>query len=692
MPRPATGFRLRILGVSPAVSLGVFLAVSLTASPAVSAAALPGSAAAALPAAQTAKQLYEAAQTEEKRLRASASAKRSRSAWVRVGRKYRAVVRAYPRSGYCDDALYYEGGVYRDAAERFSDRALAVRAADAYELLARGYPSSKWAPRALLEQVRLYAGRLDDPTEARRSAERLKQANPGGAEARRAAAILAPPPSPPAAATSPPAATTSPPAATTSPPAAAASPPAATISRPAAAASPPEPDPPAKRPAPASAQDRPGAAEERPAPNSGNADRKTGTRPVTTRPAAAHGRPKPADPPGTVENIRHWVGDSHTRVVIDLSREVPYTEGRLRNPDRVFFDLHGAALSEELARREFPIDGSHLQRIRAANHEAGIVRVVLDLSSIQEMSVFGLPDPYRLVVDIHGAPPERVADAGSRPAPERRRAPAAAEPAGGAPENAVAGVPSATDGRYSLARQLGANVRRIVVDAGHGGKDPGTHAGSLREKDIVLDIARKVRDELTAAGFEVIMTRDRDVFVPLEKRAFIANDSGADLFLSIHANAARSHRAQGLETFYLNLADSPEAEEVAARENATANVRMADMPKLIEQIMNNNRIDESRELAGAMQQAMSRRVLGKVDHPLNRGVKTAGFHVLLGAKMPAILVEVGFVSNRTEAKLLRTDSHRKKLATAIAEGVEFYLTQLGQTTTTATSGAGSPSR
>ena len=657
MPRPATGFRLRILGVSPAVSLAVSLAVS----PTVSHAALLGSGAAALPAAQTAKQLYEAAQTEEKRLRASASAKRSRSAWVRVGRKYRAVVRAYPRSGYCDDALHYEGGVYRDAAERFSDRALAVRAADAYELLARGYPSSKWAPRALLEQVRLYAGRLDDPTEARRSAERLKQANPGGAEARRAAAILAPPPSPPAAKTSPPA----------------------------AAASPPEPDPPAKRPAPASKQDRPGAKEGTPAANSGNADRKTGTRPVTTRPAAARGRPKPADPPGTVENIRHWVGDSHTRVVIDLSREVPYTEGRLRNPDRVFFDLHGAALSEELARREFPIDGSHLQRIRAANHEAGIVRVVLDLSSIQEMSVFGLPDPYRLVVDIHGAPPERVADAGSRPAPERRMAPAAAEPAG---EDAVAGVPSATDGRYSLARQLGANVRRIVVDAGHGGKDPGTHAGSLREKDIVLDIARKVRDELTAAGFEVIMTRDRDVFVPLEKRAFIANDSGADLFLSIHANAARSRRAQGLETFYLNLADSPEAEEVAARENATAKVRMADMPKLIEQIMNNNRIDESRELAGAMQQAMSRRVLGKVDHPLNRGVKTAGFHVLLGAKMPAILVEVGFVSNRTEAKLLRTDSHRKKLATAIAEGVEFYLTQLGQTTTTATSGAGSPSR
>lgn len=635
--RAASAVGLRIVGLSLAAALAGPVA----------------GAAPALPAAQSAKQLYDAAQTEEKRLRASASARKSRTAWNRVGQKYRAVVRAYPRSGYCDDALWYEGGVYRDAAERFSDRALAVRAADAYGLLAQGYPSSKWTPGALLEQVRLYAGRLADRPRAQRSAERLRQADPKGPEARQATALLNPPAKP--------------------------------------APAPAKPSPPPTKTAPASAKDRPAA-------KSGSSAPPT---PRTQRVAAkTGGRPKPANPAGTVENIRHWVGESHTRVVIDLSREVPYTEGRLRNPDRVFFDLHGAALSEELAHREFPIDGSHLQRIRAANHEAGIVRVVLDLSSIQEMSVFGLPDPYRLVVDIHGSPPERVADAGARPpaagAGEAKAGAGGAAAAAGAgsrsPEEAAAGVPASTDGRYSLARQLGANVRRIVVDAGHGGKDPGTRAGSLREKDIVLDIARQVRDELIAAGFEVIMTRDTDVFVPLEKRAFIANDSGADLFLSIHANAARSHRARGLETFYLNLADSPEAEEVAARENATARVRMADMPKLIEQIMNNNRIDESRELAGAMQRAMARRVLGKVEHPLNRGVKTAGFHVLLGAKMPAILVEVGFVSNRTEAKLLRTDAHRKKLASAIADGVSRYLAELGQTTDTAADAAASPSR
>lgn len=622
----------------------------LPAAAALFALALPLGFGAPAPAAQSAKRLYETARTEEGRLRQSASAKRSRSAWVRVGEKYHAVVRAFPRSGYCDDALYYEGGVYRDAAERFDDRELAVRARDAFALLSRGYPSSKWTAKALLEQVRLHTGRLEDPAAARRTAERLKRLAPDAPEVRLAAEMLNRPKDAPA--------------------------------RPAG-----EESKPAEVRRVADGPDGPGGAAE-----------KAPERPSDGASASASAKGATAGTTGTVDNIRHWVGESHTRVVIDLSREVPYTEGRLRNPDRVFFDLRGAVLSEELLHREFPIDGSHLQRIRVANYDAGVVRVVLDLASIREMSVFGLPDPYRLVIDIHGAP-LRVAQA-DRAAPESGEADdAAGEPARTADgaaarseEEAAAGVPESSGGGYSLARQLGANVKRIVVDAGHGGKDPGTRAGSLREKDIVLDIAKQVEKELTAAGFEVVMTRDRDVFVPLEKRAFIANDSGADLFLSIHANAARNGRARGLETFYLNLADSPEAEEVAARENATANVRMADMPKLIEQIMNNNRIEESRELAGAMQQSMAERVLGREKHPLNRGVKTAGFHVLLGAKMPAILVEVGFVSNRTEAKLLRTGTHRKKLAVAIADGVAQYLDGLGQATTTTAAGGPSSSR
>ena len=568
-------------------------------------------------AAPTAKQLYEAARRAESALRDSREAMRRRDRWEAVGRKYRAVVASYPRSGYCDDALHYAGGVFRDAADRFDSRAFAVRAADAWGLLIQGYPASRWVPKALYEQVRLYAGRLDDESEARRALERLQRRAPDAGETRMAAAVLAPPEAP----------------RSTKPP-----------------------PPPTRR---------------------------------TLRPAADP-PVEPASPPTTVENIRHWVGDSHTRVVIDLSGPAPHTEGRLTNPDRVFFDLHGATPAEQLESAAFPIEGSHLRQIRVGIPKPNTTRVVLDFSSIQDVTVFALPDPYRLVVDIHGAPPARVADAGgetagplprsgaARTTPEAGPKAAPATPPAADP-NAAPSVPRRTPSGYSLARQLGAGVRRIVIDAGHGGKDPGTHSGSLREKDIALDIAKRLRDNLDGRGFEVIMTRDKDIFIPLEQRAFIANNRSADIFVSIHVNAARNRNARGLETFYLNLATSPDAAEVAARENAsTGRVRISDVPKLVEQIMNHTRVEESRELAGTMQAAVARSILGREKHPMNRGVKTAGFHVLLGAQMPAVLVEVGFVSNRDEAKLLRSASHRGKLASAIADGVTHYAETLGQ--------------
>ncbi len=591
--------------------LSVAVVIAATVAGAGAARSLP-----ALSTASTAKNLYEAARRAEARLRESDAAMRSEENWTSVGAKYRAVVLSWPRSGYCDDALHYEGGIYRDAAERFDNRRFAVRAADAYRLLSTGYPTSKWAPRALYEQVRLHAA-LGDRDEARRAAEQLRRRAPEAAETQLAEALLAP-------------------------------------SR-----------------APARSEPEPGAVAAPPRPR-----------------AAGGGSPAVAGgPPAFIENIRHWVGDSHTRVVIDLSRPAPHTEGRLTNPDRVFFDLHGVEIAEELTRREFPIEGSHLRRIRVGAPEPEVARVVLDFSSVREVTVFGLPNPYRLVVDIHGAPPVAVAEA-PPPEPEAAEPPATGErpePPGAARAtpggDEAPALPERTESGYSVARQLGAGVRRIVIDAGHGGKDPGTHAGRLREKDIALDISKRVRDNLEETGFEVVMTRDRDVFLPLEQRAFIANDVRADLFVSIHVNAARNRNARGLETFYLNLATSPDAAEVAARENAVmSEVRIADIPRLVEQIMNHTRIEESRELAGTMQTAMAEHILGDVDHPLNRGVKTAGFHVLLGARMPAILVEVGFVSNREEARLLREPAHRGKLADAITEGVVRYAETLGQTT------------
>ena len=630
-----------------AVPAALIVCLSALSAPAAGSVAPTVRAAAALPKAglsaaslQTAKQLYERAQRAESRLRDSQTAMQSRERWESVGRQYRAVVLSYPRSGYCDDALHYEGGVYRDAAERFGDRGYAVRAANAWGLLARGYPSSRWVSKALYEQVRLYAGRLDDPAEARRLLERLRQRSPRAAETRMAAAILDPP-------------------------------------RSASATTPNEAQASSRRGRPASQE--------------------------ASRPAATPtSKPKPADPPTTVRNIRHWVGESHTRVVIDLSGPTPHTEGRLENPDRVFFDLHGATPGADLGNRAFPIEGSHLRQIRLGVPEEKTTRVVLDFSSIREVTVFALPDPYRLVVDIHGAPPVVAADGASdgsatladardaRDTGETVRSATGASPQG-TTESSMVGdrapaAPSPTESGYSVARQLGAGVRRIVIDAGHGGKDPGTRSGRLLEKDIALEISKLLRDDLEKRGFEVIMTREKDVFIPLEQRAFIANSRQADIFVSVHVNAARNRRARGLETFYLNLATSDDAAAVAARENAsTAGVRIADLDDLLKQILNHTWKEESREFATSIQNELATSILGRVKHPHNRGVKTAGFHVLLGAKMPAVLVEVGFVSNRDEAKQLRSAAHRKKLAAAIADGITRYAATLGPVTeTTAT--------
>ncbi len=553
-------------------------------------------------AAQSARQLYERAREAETRLRGSQERASDPAAWTSVGRAYRAVVLSWPRSGYCDDALWYAGGVYRDAAERFQDRSFAVRGVDAYRLLSRGYPASKWVPKALYQQVRLSAGRLGDRAGAERALAELRRRAPRGPEARMAAAVLAP------------------------------------------------------------------------------AEPEVVATPARERAAA----------PAVIRNIRHWVGESHTRVVIDMSGRTGSTEGRLSNPERVYFDLQGAELAEDLATREFPIEGSHLRRIRLGAHDEGVVRVVLDFSSVREVTSFWLPDPYRLVVDIHGAPRTVVAEAEPQPpevsdpessdeAPEAA-APAADEPAAARP----------TTSGYSLARQLGLRVKKIVVDPGHGGQDPGTRAGSLLEKDITLDIGMRVRKLLEERGFDVVMTRETDVFIPLEQRAFLANDAGADLFVSIHVNAARNRSARGLETFYLNLATSPEAAEVAARENASnQEIRVSELQDLLPRILNHERKEESRAFAEAMQGALTEEILGHEEHPHNRGVKTAGFHVLLGARMAAILVEAGFVSNREEARLLRRDDHREKLAAAIAEGVARYAGELGQEPT-ATADRSSP--
>jgi N-acetylmuramoyl-L-alanine amidase len=236
-----------------------------------------------------------------------------------------------------------------------------------------------------------------------------------------------------------------------------------------------------------------------------------------------------------------------------------------------------------------------------------------------------------------------------------------------------------SDGTRSLIRTLGLKVGRIVIDPGHGGHDTGTVGPSgLQEKDLVLDIALKLKTLVEEKlGSEVLLTRADDTFIPLEERTAMANHSQADLFLSIHANSSRSRRVSGVETFFLDFASSSEAEEIAARENSSAQKTIFELQDLVQKIALKEKIDESRELAQIVQKSVTSQLQKTHSQTRDRGVKQAPFIVLIGANMPSILSEVSFVSNPSDEKLLKSSSYRQKLAEALFRGIESYAEALG---------------
>ncbi len=232
-------------------------------------------------------------------------------------------------------------------------------------------------------------------------------------------------------------------------------------------------------------------------------------------------------------------------------------------------------------------------------------------------------------------------------------------------------------GGYSMARQLGLRVGRVVIDPGHGGSDPGALSSDLSEAAITLDIALRLEALLgQVVGMEVVLTRRSDTYVGLQERTAIANRDSADLFVSIHVNANRDRSIQGIETFLLNFASTPGAAAVAARENAGSTTTMSHLDDVVKQIALNNKVDESRDLAAHLQTALVKRLRSTDKGLRDLGVKQAPFVVLIGASMPSVLVEVAFLTNRREGQLLATDSYRQRVAESLQDGVIRYLRSL----------------
>ncbi|MDD5759383.1 MAG: N-acetylmuramoyl-L-alanine amidase [Desulfobulbaceae bacterium] len=368
-----------------------------------------------------------------------------------------------------------------------------------------------------------------------------------------------------------------------------------------------------------------------------------------------------------VVNVRHWSTRNYTRVVIETSAPVTY-EGHLLKKDagnskRLYVDLQKCAISRDL-QQAVPIKDGLLQRMRSAQFDPETVRVVLDTLVIADYKIFSLDDPFRIIIDVKGNP------ASASPPPPL--------PPTNHPPPVIAQESGSSTPPPTLAQQLGLGIKRVVLDPGHGGKDPGAIGlNGLREKDIVLNVAKKVARKISSQlGIEVVLTRKTDIFIPLEERTAIANTKNGDLFISIHANAAKSSDAQGIETYYLDLAANEADRGLAALENASSTRQISDLQNILRSLMQNSKKDESARLAGTVQAQLVSGLSRSYCDINNHGIKTAPFIVLIGAQMPSILTEIAFISNPLENQRLQDDKYLEDLADHITAGVAAYSSSL----------------
>jgi N-acetylmuramoyl-L-alanine amidase len=699
------------------------------------------------------RQQYGQAERMREALNGRPSRERTRREYQRVIEAYRRVYFGAPTSSKADPSVVATAEVMVEMGRQFDDSKILRRAVEQYRFLRKEYPGSRYRFDALFTIGEIYKDDLDDPEEARATFEDFLHRYPGNRSAKGARSAL--------------------------------------------------------KEIDADAEEMERAEQEAARKQSSNrGDGETAN--------AARGRRRKL---ARVTGVRHWSTPDYTRVAIDVEQEVKFDSQRISHPDRIFFDLRNTRLASTLVGKTFDVDDGFLKKIRAAEFQPGRTRIVLEVDDLASYDAFLLPNPYRLIIDIHGkqkratmmargraqtmasaeaanassdhvarvettargpkddAEPRKnaneetaivarvktkitpeefdlppIAGARAEAAPDRvvkssavvkttvavpgsdRRIPktivsaddevptavATLEPDKLRPEvtpahraamveekddaSAKAGsrhgtgrksgstAKAAADtadlqvrearptaaGERSLIRALGLKIGKIVIDAGHGGHDTGTIGpDGLLEKDLVLDVAKRLGRLLESRlGAEVIYTRQDDTFIPLETRTAIANRERADLFISIHANSSRDEDTRGVETYYLNFTSSPEALEVAARENAVSEKSIYELQDLVKKIALKEKIEESREFATDVQESLYGGLALRKAGVRNRGVKKAPFIVLIGANMPSILAEISFVSNPTDERKLETAKQRQRIAEALYRGVARYANGL----------------
>lgn len=695
--RPVSGGFAVLLGVALAVP-GFLDAVAAAPVSAAAPAATPrpsksGSSAKKRPTARTTpapppskpdRSLYLVAESLARRLRGSTLLMARLSEWDKVASAYRLVVHKYPRSPYCDDSLLKAGDLQREMATRFKNSKYADQALDSYALLVSEYPGSSLGESALYNTYEILSERKAT-TEAQAAARKYLAAYPDGKRA-------------------------------------------ATVSRAVASKAPP-----AGQASPSTAK-------------AGGTVQVFGVRfwsgesstrvvidlekTVEIKQDFLRSPPRLfVDLIGTrlhpdletktfpvgnafLKQIRIGVNrENVVRVVIDFEEATGHNIFFLEDPARLVIDIKGdpkkgMRVAGNLNPRPVNPAGDASPSAQPTPEQMENVEVTQPVPVLPEPVTDATPSPetapaaaqpspagssaHANEVKAAPTPTSPAAAAAPSPAPPPLRTPTPAPTPAPRPEPAAS--PTATpappvtnrDGSYSLARQLGLGARRICLDAGHGGHDPGAIGrGGTQEKDVTLAVVLKLERLIrTQLGADVVLTRDSDVFIPLEERTAIANSSGADMFLSVHINSARNRTGRGLETYYLSFAKSAAAEELAARENAISQATMKDLNNLVKAIATNSKIDESRDFAGIVQKYNYSGLSTTFKGVLDRGVHTAPFYVLIGANMPSILTEVGFISNPDEERWLKSEAYQQKLAESLLEGVKSYLGQLNRSQTT----------
>lgn len=409
-----------------------------------------------------------------------------------------------------------------------------------------------------------------------------------------------------------------------------------------------------------------------------------------------------------ITDVRFWSTGGNTRVAIEGSGEFHYTSQRISGPDRVFFDIEPAKLELKSGKSStIPVHDGVLKQVRLAEKSPGVIRIVLDLEEGVDFTASQLSNPERLMVELRkvsapvlplsppatpkapepAAPRAIVTEALPPPPTQEKPAPTAVSakavaPAAIPPPKLDAPKPAArnSNGDRSLTRVLGLKLDRVVLDPGHGGHDEGTRSKSgLLEKDLVLDVSKRLAEMLRERmGTEVILTRTDDTYIGLEGRTQLANESKADLFLSIHANSSPAKNVAGVETFYLNFSASRNDLDLAARENAAAESSIADLKEVVAKIALRAKVDESREFALRVQNSLHAAALKQNKEAKDRGVKKAPFVVLIGADMPSVLAEIGFLTNSRDETLLKGVEHRNRIAEALYQAIANYAETLSQ--------------